>query len=116
MLRRLSLAACLVTAGHAAAAQTLRDQLRSELFTFGTCGQPLCLAGDLSLHGGHFIPSAETGTASLLDFIGDALSGSVANAPISSASSGVTFQFVGGVPVKTATSSGPIFGERSQTL
>jgi hypothetical protein len=35
---------------------------------------------------------------------------------VGSTSSGVTYQFVGGLPVKTATSGGPIFGERAQTL
>jgi len=40
----------------------------------------------------------------------------VSNTPVGSTSSGVTYQFVGGLPVKTATSGGPIFGERAQTL
>ncbi len=96
--------------------QDLRTKISKELFTFGTCGQPLCLAGSLAGHGLHFIPAASSAGASLLDFVGNALSVSLANTPISSTSSGVTFQFVGGQPVKTATSAGPIFGERAQTL
>lgn len=36
--------------------------------------------------------------------------------PVSATSSGTTFRFVGGTPVPTSTSPGPIFGERAQTL
>src|SRR5512134_2910830 len=38
-------------------AQTLRDEI-VQLFTFGTCGEPLCLEGALGGHGGRFIPAA----------------------------------------------------------
>src|SRR5262249_40804364 len=40
----------------------------------------------------------------------------VANLPVSAASGGSTFSFQGGVPVRTSTSTGPIFAERAQTL
>ena len=117
MLRRMAAglvsSLCLLTS--ALGAQTLESQV-ARLFTFGTCGQPLCLAGALPGHGQHFIPAANSAGAGLLNFIGNALSVSLSNSPISSTSSGVTFQFVGGQPVKTATSGGPIFGERAQTL
>ena len=98
-------------------AQDLSTRIRTQLFTFGTCGEPLCLAGSLgSGHGLHFIPADQEGSTSILNFLGNSIGASVDNTPISSASSGTTFEFVNGAPVKTSTSSGPIFGERSQTL
>lgn len=97
-------------------AQSLSDQI-AQLFTFGTCGQPLCLDGSqLVGHGDHFIPAQTAGTGSVISFIESAIGQSVANIPISAASSGVTYRFEGGVPVKTSTSAGPIFAERAQTL
>lgn len=98
------------------AAQTLREQIRTDLFTFGNCGEPLCLAGALGGHGSHFIPATQSAAGDILDLLGNALAASVSNTPVGSTSSGVTYQFVGGLPVKTATSGGPIFGERAQTL
>ena len=98
------------------AAQTLREQIRTDLFTFGNCGEPLCLAGALAGHGSHFIPATQSAAGDILDLLGNALAASVSNTPVGSTSSGVTYQFIGGLPVKTATSGGPIFGERSQTL
>jgi hypothetical protein len=41
---------------------------------------------------------------------------SLVNLPFTSATSGVTFTLVEGVPVATSVSGGPIFAERSQTL
>lgn len=99
-----------------ARAQDLRTKISRDLFTFGTCGQPLCLAGALVGHGEHFIPADTAGGSSVLGFVGNALGAAVGNTPLSSASSGVTFQFVNGIPVKTSTSAGPIYGERAQTL
>lgn len=99
------------------AAQDLRTRIGTQLFTFGTCGEPLCLAGSLgSGHGLHFIPADQAGSTSILQFLGNSIGASVGNTPITSASSGTTFEFVNGAPVKTSTSSGPIFGERAQTL
>lgn len=98
------------------AAQTLREQIRTDLFTFGNCGAPLCLAGALPGHGNHFIPATQTAAGDILELFTNALAASVSNTPVSATSSGVTYQFVGGLPVKTATSGGPIFGERAQTL
>ena len=115
-MRRNLLAALLVLAGSPLAAQSLRDQIRTDLFTFGTCGEPLCLAGALPGHGSHFIPATQSAAGDILDLLGNSLAASVSNTPIGSTSSGVTYQFVGGLPVKTATSGGPIFGERAQTL
>ncbi|HET7789755.1 MAG TPA: hypothetical protein VFK78_03080 [Gemmatimonadales bacterium] len=117
MLRRVSFAVFLVLApAGVARAQSLRDQIRTDLFTFGNCGEPLCLAGSLGAHGGHFIPSDTSSSGSMLTLLGTALSQSVSNVPVSATSAGVTYSFVGGLPVKTSTSGGPIFGERAQTL
>lgn len=115
-MRRCLLAALLILAARPLAAQSLREQIRSDLFTFGNCGEPLCLAGALAGHGSHFIPATQSAAGDILDLLGNALAASVSNTPVGSTSSGVTYQFVGGLPVKTATSGGPIFGERAQTL
>ena len=100
----------------AARAQDLRTRIGTELFTFGTCGQPLCLAGSLAGHGLHFIPADQASSTSILAFLANSIGASVGNTPISSASASTTFEFVNGAPVKTSTSAGPIFGERAQTL
>ena len=95
-------------------AQSLRSTI-TDLFTFGDCGAPLCL--DLpNAHGTHFIPAVTAGNQTVIAFLTDAIGQSVNNTPISAASSGATFSLVGGLPVRTSTSAGPIFGERSQTL
>src|SRR5690242_1237594 len=117
--RRLAFALIpgLLAVSGALSAQDLRTRIGSQLFTFGTCGEPLCLAGSLGAgHGLHFIPADQAGSTSILAFLGNSIGASVDNTPISSASSGTTFEFVNGAPVKTSTSSGPIFGERAQTL
>jgi hypothetical protein len=106
-----------------AGAQGLREKI-SDLFIFGPGQAPLFLAGpanpnnpaSLQVHGSHFIPSSAASNASVISFITDAISGSVANLPIGSTSGGETFRFVAGVPVATSTSAGPIFAERAQTL
>jgi hypothetical protein len=119
MLRRLALGLALVGAAlspRTARGQDLRTQIRTNLFTFGTCGEPLCLSGSLAGHGLHFIPATQSAAANMLDLLGNALAASVSNTPVSATSSGVTYEFVGGLPVKTSTSGGAIFGERAQTL
>jgi hypothetical protein len=67
-------------------------------------------------HGFHFINATRTSTGTVVSFLSSAIGFSVSSTPISSSSSGTAFRFVGGVPVQTATSAGPIFGERAQTL
>jgi hypothetical protein len=117
--RRLAVALVpgLLALSAALPAQDLRTRIGTQLFTFGTCGEPLCLAGSLgSGHGLHFIPADLAGSTSILAFLGNSIGASVDNTPITSASSGTTFEFVNGAPVKTSTSAGPIFGERAQTL
>lgn len=115
-------------AGHAHGSTTLATNgLRgkiAELFIFGPGQDPLFLAGSagstnpasVQAHGTHFIPSAAASNGSIIGFIGQALSTSVASIPIGATTSGETFRFEGGVPVSTATSAGPIFAERAQTL
>lgn len=115
-MRRCLLVALILLAGRSLAGQTLREQIRTDLFTFGNCGQPLCLAGALPGHGSHFIPATQSAAGDILDLFANALAASVSNTPVGATSSGVTYQFVGGLPVKTSTSGGPIFGERAQTL
>ena len=96
----------------------------SDLFIFGPGQEPLFLAGSaspnnpasLQAHGSHFIPASAQSNASVISFITDAISGSVANLPIGSTSGGETFRIVNGLPVPTSTSAGPIFAERAQTL
>jgi len=118
--------ACLLLAALAVArpaSAQLRDQI-SQLFIFGAGDNPLFLAGSadpsnpmsVQVHGSHFIPSAVEGNATLISFLTAAIGANVANLPIGATSGGQTFQFVGGVPVATSTSHGPVFAERAQTL
>lgn len=96
----------------------LRDRIR-ELFSFGECGQPLCLDNSVNAtngHGNHFVPDIIANNGRILGFLTDAIAASAANLPLSATTSGVTFRFVGGLPVRTSPSLGPIFGERAQTL
>lgn len=103
--------------------QGLRGKI-SDLFIFGPGQQPLFLAGSgdpnnpaaLQAHGMHFIPSSSEENFAVITFITEALGRNVANMPIGSTSGSETFRFVGGVPVKTSISAGPIFAERPQTL
>ncbi|MGQ0647142.1 MAG: hypothetical protein ACT4P7_06195 [Gemmatimonadaceae bacterium] len=114
--RRLVAVALLVPS--VAAAQGLRERVR-ELFSFGDCGEPLCLPSLVlqnNVHGRHYIPAAEASGALVLDFLTQAIGNALTNVPISATSSGVTFSFVGGAPQKSTVSSGPIFAERAQTL
>ena len=95
--------------------ESLKQQV-SNLFRFGDCGEALCLQVNADVHGLHYAPSATQASGALIDFFADAIGTSVSNLPISSSSGGVTFSFSGGRPVRTSTSSGPIFAERGQTL
>lgn len=123
MRRSILLAAFTLLAAHSAHAQSLRHRI-SELFIFGPGSDPLFLAGtadpdnpaSIRVHGEHFIPSAVSENGSVIDFLAVAVGRSVSSVPIGSASSGETFRFEGGIPVKTSTSAGPILAERSQTL
>ncbi|HEV8613075.1 MAG TPA: hypothetical protein VGQ73_06165, partial [Gemmatimonadales bacterium] len=56
------------------------------------------------------------GNATIIGFLTDAIAANTSNLPLSASGSGQTFKFVGGLPVKTSASFGPVFGERAQTL
>ena len=119
MRRAVAAGVALVALAGPLVGQGLRERIATELFTFGNCDppQPLCLEGSqLVGHGDHFIPASISGAGSIIAFLSNAIAISVSNAPVSAASSGATFSFVGGQPVKTSSSAGPIFGERAQTL
>ena len=113
----LAFVACALLYAPDAQAQSL-SSLINDLFTYGDCGQPLCLdlTGPDSTHGSHFIPALTQGSQSVLGFLTQSIGRSTANLPISATSSGTTFKIVNGLPAKTSTSAGPIFAERSQTL
>ena len=119
-MRRSIVLLALVTATAASAeGQGLKKKLEDGLFSFGDCGEPLCLPAPVlagSAHGLHFIPSAQAGNAAIINFLGSAIGANVSNIPISATTSGVTYSFEGGAPVRTNVSSGPIFAERAQTL
>lgn len=110
----LAFVACAAVPAPSAHAQSLSD-LINDLFTYGQCGQPLCLDVD-NTHGEHFIPAITQGSQSVLGYLVQSIGRSTANLPISATSSGTTFRIVDGLPVKTSTSAGPIFAERPQTL
>jgi hypothetical protein len=111
----LPLFVALTRAEPAQAQAGLRDRIAEELFTFGDCGEPLCL--DLSnVHGDHFLPALSEGNDAVIAFLTDAIGDATLSVPLSATSSGATFSVVGGVPVRTSISAGPVFGERTQTL
>ncbi|HEU4719919.1 MAG TPA: hypothetical protein VFS59_01045 [Gemmatimonadaceae bacterium] len=124
VLRSILVASLLLAVGvPPARAQSLRQRI-SDLFIFGAGQQPLFLAGSgdpnnpaaLQAHGEHFIPASSAENTALINTIGDALGASIGSIPIGSTSGSESFTFVGGVPVRTSTSAGPIFAERAQTL
>jgi hypothetical protein len=98
-------------------AQTLREDIQN-LFKFGSCAQPLCLSltGPANLHQNHYLGSAVAANGDLIAFLYGAVGQTLGSIPISATTSGATFRFVNGAPVATATSAGPVFAERAQTL
>ncbi len=103
-------------------AQSLEDRL-NQLFIFGEGDEVLHLGGSaasdnpgIAVHGNHFIPSAVEGNATIISFFTNSISSNVTNIPVSASSGGETFRFEGGTPVRTSTSTGPIYAERAQTL
>lgn len=87
-----------------------------DLFRFANCVDPLCLTVADPARQRDFVTSSAQGNRPLIDFLGNSIGRSVANVPLSSASSGVIFTFEGGVPSRQDISTGPIFAERAQTL
>jgi len=116
-------AAVLTAAAPRVQAQHLQHQL-SALFIFGEGEDPLFLGGTadpnnpdaVRIHGSHFVPAAVASNGTIISFLTNAIGSNVANFPVSAASGGSTFSFEGGVPIRTSNSSGPVFGERAQTL
>jgi len=96
--------------------QGLRDQVRN-LFRFGNCGEYICLQLSFANHEQHFKPDADTSGTELINFLSNAIATSISNIPVGATSSGATFELgANGAPIVTSGSTGPIFGERSQTL
>jgi hypothetical protein len=122
-MRRVLLTIALALVAGPAQAQHLRDRL-SELFIFGSGESPLVLGGtsdpsnpeSIRIHGNHFVPAAVASNGTIISFLTNSIGSNVANVPVSATSGGTTFSFQGGVPTRTSTSAGPIFGERAQTL
>lgn len=105
-----------VVAISSAQGQDARSNVR-EIFHFGTCSSLICLSTSTGFHGTHYNPDANAVGQVVVDFLSDAITNSVANTPLGATSSGTSFAFnAAGLPVATAQSTGPIFGERSQTL
>jgi hypothetical protein len=122
-MHRLLPAALLLLIGPSLQAQHLNDRL-SDLFIFGAGQDPLTLGGtsdpsnpdSIRIHGNHFVPAAVASNGTVISFLTNSIGSNVANVPVSATSGGSTFSFQGGVPSRTSTSAGPIFGERAQTL
>ena len=113
-MRSLFAGVTLVLLAAPVAAQDLRSTI-TQLFTYGDCGAPLCLElGDE--HGNHFIPAVTAGNQTVLSFLTEAIGRTASNVPLSATSSGATFTLVGGLPVRTSTSAGPIFAERAKAV
>lgn len=110
---------CLTTAPPTMAQQGgVRGRI-AELLSFGSCGEPLCLDNSVNAtngHGRHFIPDIIARNGAIVDFLADAIAANASTLPLSATGSGITFKFVGGLPVRTSSSLGPVFGERAQTL
>lgn len=117
VLRVLAAAAGLtLLASTALSAQDARTRIR-DIFHFGTCDTLICLSTSTGVHGTHYNPDASAVGQVVVDFLSRAITNSVANVPLGATSSGTTFTFdAAGLPVATAQSTGPIFGERAQTL
>jgi hypothetical protein len=88
----------------------------ADLIRFGNCEESLCLTTGSGAHGSHYLLSAQTAGDELLSFLTGAMTASVGRLPVSSTGGGTTFSFVGGAPVRSTTSAGPIFAERASTL
>lgn len=87
-----------------------------DLFRFNSCPDPLCLTVDDLDRQRDFVHSAAVGNLPLITFLGTSIGTSVADVPLSNASSGVIFTFEGGVPTRQDISTGPIYAERAQTV
>lgn len=116
LVRCWSLFALVLAPGLLSAQSSLTDKVTG-LFTFGDCGQPLCLnvVGG-SVHGTHFIGDAQTGGLTVVSFLTNSVGLNASSFPIGGTSGGTSFRLVGGVPVRTTSSLGPIFADRAENL
>jgi len=121
-VRRTLVGICLLLSGSLAplGGQTLalRDEI-GQLFTFGVCGRPLCLDGSVSAangHGDHYLPDLATSNAAIISFLTGSIAENTSSVPTTASAGGITYKFVGGLPVRTSESVGPIFAERAQPL
>lgn len=115
VLLTLSLGAVVGASAAPLGAQSMASRV-GELIRFGNCDRALCLSTGPGPHGAHYINAAASASAELLDFLTSSITASVDRLPISATSGGTTFRFVGGAPVRSTTSAGPIFAERAPTL
>lgn len=115
-MRRLPLVAVLLLPVAGPVLAQSMSQRFQQLYTFGDCGQPLCLSVNSAVHGEHFVPSVTQGEHNMLAFVTGSIGASLASLPFTAGSGGVTFHFENGAPVATSVSSGPLFAERAQTL
>src|SRR5262249_3999677 len=115
-MRRLPLLAVLLLPVAGPLGAQSMSQRFQQLYTFGDCGQPLCLSVNASVHGELFLPSVRQGEHNMLAFVTGSIGASLASLPFTAGSGGATFHFENGSPVETSVSSGPIFAERAQTL
>ena len=67
-------------------------------------------------HSEHFIPSASGSNQAIINFLTEEIAANIGRTPIAATSSGITMRLVDGVPITTASSPGPLFAERAQTL
>jgi hypothetical protein len=107
----------LVAAMRPLQAQTIRDEIRA-LFRFGECeGEAICIVRGPGPHGTHYNSDAEISGSRMIEFLSGAIGVSVGNIPVAATSSGTVFTFdAAGMPVAQQGSTGPIFGERAQTM
>ena len=111
-----ALVAVVFVVSSARAQDDVRSKVR-EIFHFGTCASLICLSTSTGTHGSHYNPDANAVGQVVVDFLSNAITNSIANVPLGATSSGTTFAFdAAGLPIATAQSTGPIFGERAQTL
>lgn len=93
-------------------AQTLKDRVESVFNDVLTSLQTI----PGTEHGQHFIAANVEASARTINALSNFISTNISAFPLSSTAAGLTFDFSTGVPVSTATSLGPIFAERAQTL
>lgn len=116
-MRRLLIAATLLAVVPVSVSAQSLSQRFTDLFTFGDCGEPMCLNVDIvGGHGSHYIPSVTQGEKDMLGFLSGSIAMSLTNLPFTAAASGVAFEFVDGVVTSTPVSAGGVFGERALTL